>query len=101
MAAPVRGARIVLADDLGSRADMTASWLTQMGWEAYVLDGGYDDAVETGEDPGLPPLPTAQRYKRPYEGTDNPREAMQGYLDWEFGLVEQLAKDGTHGFKVI
>ncbi|MFX8601202.1 rhodanese-related sulfurtransferase, partial [Acinetobacter baumannii] len=25
--APVRGARIVLADDLGPRADMTASWL--------------------------------------------------------------------------
>jgi hypothetical protein len=26
---------------------------------------------------------------------------MQGYLDWEFGLVEQLARDGTHHFKVI
>jgi len=26
---------------------------------------------------------------------------MQGYLDWEFGLVEQLGRDGTHGFKVI
>ena len=42
MAAPVRGARIVLTDDRGVRADMTASWLAQMGWEAYVLDGGYD-----------------------------------------------------------
>jgi len=41
------------------------------------------------------------RYRRPYEGTDNPREAMQGYLDWEFGLVEQLGRDGTHGFFVI
>ena len=38
---------------------------------------------------------------RPCEGTDNPREAMQGYLDWEFGLVAQLARDGTHGFKVL
>jgi len=26
---------------------------------------------------------------------------MQAYLDWEFGLVEQLARDGTHGFYVI
>jgi hypothetical protein len=26
---------------------------------------------------------------------------MQGYLDWEFGLVEQLARDGTHHFRVI
>jgi hypothetical protein len=41
------------------------------------------------------------RYRRPYEGTDAPREAMQAYLDWEFGLVAQLGRDGTHGFKVL
>ena len=46
MAAPVRGARILLTDNMGVRADMTASWLAQMGWEAYVLDGGYDGALE-------------------------------------------------------
>ena len=46
MAAPVRGARILLTDDRGVRADMTASWLAQMGWETYVLDGGYDSALE-------------------------------------------------------
>ncbi|MFV3015241.1 hypothetical protein ACM9HO_05975, partial [Pseudomonas sp. KHB2.9] len=45
--------------------------------------------------------PRIDRYRRPYEGTDNPKEAMQAYLDWEFGLVEQLARDGTHGFYVI
>ena len=33
-------------------------------------------------------------------GTDNPRDAMQGYLDWEFGLIAQLERDGTHGFRV-
>jgi hypothetical protein len=27
--------------------------------------------------------------------------AMQGYLDWEYGLVAQLGRDGTHGFYVI
>ncbi len=48
MAAPVRGARIVLTDDKSIRADMTASWLAQMGFEVYVLDGGYDGALETG-----------------------------------------------------
>ena len=48
MAAPVRGARILLTDDKGVRADMTASWLAQMGWETYVLDGGYDGALEVG-----------------------------------------------------
>jgi rhodanese-related sulfurtransferase len=37
--APVRNARIVLADSDGVRATMTASWLLQMGWpEVYVLD---------------------------------------------------------------
>ncbi|MBP6903350.1 MAG: rhodanese homology domain-containing protein [Burkholderiaceae bacterium] len=45
--------------------------------------------------------PRIDRYRRPYEGTDAPREAMQAYLDWEFGLVEQLGRDGTHGFRVL
>jgi len=45
--------------------------------------------------------PRIDRYRRPYEGTDAPREAMQAYLDWEFGLVAQLARDGTHGFRVL
>lgn len=40
-------------------------------------------------------------YKRPYEGTDNASAAMQAYLDWEYGLVDQLARDGTHGFFAI
>jgi 3-mercaptopyruvate sulfurtransferase SseA len=40
-------------------------------------------------------------YKRPYEGTDNAAAAMQAYLEWEFGLVAQLARDGTHGFRVL
>ncbi|WP_252090910.1 rhodanese-related sulfurtransferase [Pseudomonas sp. MWU13-3659] len=212
--ASVRGARLVLVDDDGTRANMSASWLAQMGWEVAVLDGlSASDFKETGawvapvpvppqaeaispatlvewlEEPGtqvldfttsanhvrqhipgavwalrsqlqqvpasLPGvqryvvtcgssqlaryaapevaalsgkpvfvleggnsawnaagLPTAQgeqhlgapridRYRRPYEGTDNPREAMQGYLDWEFGLVAQLGRDGTHGFFVV
>ena len=210
--APVRGARFVLADDQGVRADMSASWLAQLGCEVYVLDGGFDGALETGSwRPRLPPFPAADTicpdrlaerlyqstttlildlapspfhrrghipgawfaireriaeaplpvasqivltspdgalarfasnevmrklgrdvqvleggtaawtasgypleagltraasepddvYKRPYEGVDNSRAAMQAYLDWEYGLVEQLARDGTHGFYVI
>jgi len=214
--APVRGARLVLADDDGVRASMTASWLAQMGWEVYVVDPAPDasryvagpwqraqpeaPAAETidaatlagwlaagdgatqvldftsgvnylkAHIPGawfalraqlaaaLQAVPRPQRYvftcgssllarfaahdaraltdlpvyvleggtaawtaagqptesgetrlaspridryRRPYEGTDAPREAMQAYLDWEFGLVEQLGRDGTHGFRVI
>ena len=216
---PVRGACIVLADDDGVRAPMTASWLAQMGWDVRVLAG---DRAAVGAETGpqavvLPPPPEAtsidaaqlaaelasrgavvidlgpsqafgrghilgawfavraqlhqalerlpraaryvltsadgllapyaaadlralltargqaaqvlvlqggnaawaaaglpmqggathlatprtDRYRRPYEGTDAPREAMQGYLDWEFGLVAQLARDGTHHFRTV
>ncbi|WP_047302311.1 rhodanese-related sulfurtransferase [Pseudomonas fluorescens] len=212
--ASVRGARLVLVDDDGVRANMSASWLTQMGWQVAVLDGlrasdfsvrgpwqaPLPDTAPAEEisprtlaawleqpgtlvldvtasanyvqrhipgawwvlpsqlqeslarlpqperyvltcgssllarfvvpqlqaltqrpvfllsggttawiDAGLPveesrqqlASPRIDRYRRPYEGTDTPREAMQGYLDWEFGLVEQLRRDGTHGFFVI
>jgi rhodanese-related sulfurtransferase len=101
MAAPVRGARILLTDNLGVRADMTASWLAQMGWEVFVLDGGYDGALEVGPPLVLPKPDPAHRYRRPYEGTSVSTAAMQAYLDWEFGLVEQLRRDASHGFFVI
>jgi rhodanese-related sulfurtransferase len=101
MAAPVRGARIVLTDDRSVRADMTASWLAQMGWETYVLDGGYDRALEIKPPLVWPKPDPAHRYRRPYEGTDIDTGAMQAYLDWEYGLVEQLRRDGSHGFFVI
>lgn len=214
--APVRGARIVLADDDGVRADMSASWLAQMGWdvrvvepvdaavrseagvprvpapdatpvqavspatlaswlqaqdgqtvvldvtasanyvkrhipgawfviraqladalkriptaqryvltcgtsqlarfaaadlrvltqaEIYVLEGGTlawiaaGLPVESGETNLA--VPRTDRYRRPYEGTDNAAAAMQAYLDWEFGLIAQLDRDGTHFFNVV
>src|SRR5665647_3100479 len=101
MAAPVRGARILLTDDKSVRADMTASWLAQMGFDTYVLEGGYDGALEVGPPVVLPKPDPSQRYRRPYEGTDVDAKAMQAYLDWEYGLVDQLRRDGTHGFVVI
>jgi rhodanese-related sulfurtransferase len=101
MAAPVRGARIVLTDNRSVRADMTASWLVQMGWETYVLEGGYDGALEIGPPLVIPKPDPSHRYRRPYEGTDVKESAMQAYLDWEYGLVEQLRRDATHGFFVI
>lgn len=41
-----RGARIVLVDDDGVRAPMTAQWLRQLGHEACVLEGGVAVAGE-------------------------------------------------------
>jgi rhodanese-related sulfurtransferase len=101
IAAPVRGARILLTDDKSVRADMTASWLAQMGWEVYALDGGYDGALEAGPPLVIPRPDPQHRYRRPYEGTTTATQAMQAYLDWEYGLVEQLRRDATHGFFVI
>lgn len=111
MYAPVRGARIVLLDDDGARANMTASWLAQMDWDVCVVDGlTAEDFSATGAWRAERPAPLdrsaaevsknpANPYQRPYVGTDAPREAMQAYLDWEDGLIAQLERDGTHHFE--
>ena len=40
----LRGARLVLLDNEAVRAPVTASWLRQLGHEAFVLQGGVDAA---------------------------------------------------------
>jgi len=57
-----RGARLVLVDDAGARAIMTAQWLQQMGWEVAVLDRPFDGAMlATGPDARHPALPDVLR----------------------------------------
>ena len=77
--------RIVLVDDDGVRATMTASWLVQMGWrDAVVLEGGIEGhALETG-------MPVA-----PVLGVDDARaegiapDALAAALDrGEAGVVD-------------
>jgi rhodanese-related sulfurtransferase len=81
--------------DLAARTDLPV----------LVLAGGTAAWIAAGlpVEAGLARLasPAIDRYRRPYEGTDNQSAAMQAYLDWEFGLVEQLGRDGTHGFRVL
>jgi rhodanese-related sulfurtransferase len=51
----VRHARIVLVDDTGTRANMTAGWLRQLGgWEVFVLERGLEGRLETPPPPSLP-----------------------------------------------
>ncbi|MBV9555205.1 MAG: thiosulfate sulfurtransferase [Alphaproteobacteria bacterium] len=51
-----RGARVVLVDDTGTRAVMTAHWLQQLGWDVNVLDRALDGAaLETGGNAGQRP----------------------------------------------
>jgi rhodanese-related sulfurtransferase len=73
--------------------------------EVLVLEGGNAAWAKAGleleKGPSHLASPTLDRYKRPYEGTNVDPSAMQAYLDWEFGLVEQLGKDGTHHFWVL
>ncbi|MCQ9156659.1 rhodanese-like domain-containing protein [Acidomonas methanolica] len=98
---------IVLTSTDGLSARLAAPDLAVGGARVRVLDGGtagwraagFD--LETGLDEQAALSAPDDVYKRPYEGTDNAAAAMQAYLDWEFGLVEQLGRDGTHGFRVL
>ncbi|WP_051237170.1 rhodanese-like domain-containing protein [Ottowia thiooxydans] len=77
-----RSARIVLCDDNGVRARMTASWLIQLGWtDVFVLQGGLSacgQALEKG-----PEVPT----HLPVEAGSSVRKL--GVLD-----VQQKLKSG-------
>ncbi|WP_353213470.1 rhodanese-like domain-containing protein [Rhodovarius sp.] len=54
----VRHARIVLVDDTGVRARMSAGWLRQLGgWEVFVLTDGLSGRLESGIP--QPPCPEA------------------------------------------
>ncbi|WP_407180589.1 rhodanese-like domain-containing protein [Bradyrhizobium sp. STM 3562] len=53
----VRGARLVLFDDDGIRARMTASWLVQMGWEAHVVGPDVIAATRAGTPAPRRPVP--------------------------------------------
>ena len=77
------------------RAGVQVLWLSG-GNAAWTAQG-----FSTQQGESYLASPRIDRYRRPYEGTDNPAQAMQAYLDWEYGLVEQLRKDGSHHFKVI
>ena len=97
--------RIVVTCGTSLLARFAAAELQQQLKQAvYVLEGGNQAWVKQNlpleHSPQLA-SPLIDRYRRPYEGTDNSTQAMQDYLDWEFGLVQQLQHDGTHGFFVI
>ena len=98
--------RVVLTCGDGRLARWAAADLgPQTAAVVTVLEGGNAAWAAAGLplEAGEPRLlsPRIDRYRRPYEGTDAPREAMQAYLDWEFGLVAQLARDGSHHFRVL
>lgn len=88
--------RIAAANLAEARAATGRRIALLAGGTAAWTAAGY--ALETEERWLAPPIDV---YKRPYEGTDNAREAMQGYIDWELQLVAQLANDGVANFHVV
>ena len=92
-------ARVVLIDDTGVRATMTASWLRQMGWDdVFVLGDGLDGALETGPEPVERPAPPVSVSANTSLGPAERQAAMRDYLSWELGLVEAVQRDGTLRF---
>jgi rhodanese-related sulfurtransferase len=103
-----RPARLVLTSDDGYLAAWAAADLigdATVPAEVFVLAGGTRGweqsgrAAESGRDDLL--SAAGDVYRRPYEGTGVDPAVMQAYLDWEYGLVAQLDRDGTHGFSVL
>jgi rhodanese-related sulfurtransferase len=85
----VWGARVVLVDDTGVRARMTASWLRRMGWDAVVLEGGIDGAeLERG-------MPAAKSDLFPLAGPE-PVTIQPSELQANPAVVVDLALSRNH-----
>jgi rhodanese-related sulfurtransferase len=94
------------AADLGAGGSRAPGRPSQpLGAGFFALAGGTQGWERSGRplDSGNGQFlsPAADVYRRPYEGTDVDAAVMQSYLDWEYGLVAQLERDGTHGFQVL
>ncbi|MBO4316901.1 MAG: hypothetical protein J5855_01295, partial [Mailhella sp.] len=55
--------------------------------------------IETGMGEAL--CPVIDAWYRPYTDIHASREAMEGYFDWEAGLVEKIRKDGCVTFSLL
>ncbi len=99
-----RPGRLVLTSADGTLARFAAAD-APAGTQVLVLAGGTTGWERSGRPlesgPATMLSPVIDVYRRPYEGTGVHPDAMQAYLDWEYGLVGQLERDGTHGFRVL
>jgi rhodanese-related sulfurtransferase len=85
----VWGSRVVLVDDTGVRARMTASWLRRMGWDAAVLDSGLEGVeLERG-------MPAVKTDGFPLDGPE-PATVQPSELQANPGVVVDLALSRQH-----
>lgn len=100
----------VVTSDEDNFSSLAASDLASLTDAAvHVLQGGVDSwrrggfAVQAGVDQML--SPPIDKYRRPHEGTHSRNEdavlEMKAFLEWKKRLVDQLRRDGTHGFRII
>ncbi len=99
-----RNARVVLVDDNGVRATMTASWLIQMGWsDVYVLADGLDGALETGPEhravPGLAQVKAAWIDPHGLKGLIDAGEAVVIDLDTSLRYRERRIAGAVFGIR--
>ena len=76
-----RGARIVLLDDDGVRAPMTAQWLRQQGHNAYVLEGGVPAAAALRAPSGRAPARAQPAPITAAEVAERLRDRSAGVVD--------------------
>ncbi len=98
---------LVLTSDSDAHARFAAADAAKLWPEARVaaLEGGTPAwaAAELPLEEGMPTAFCAEDdiWYKPYTDINAKPEAMQGYFDWEFGLVERIKKDGDVRFSLI
>jgi rhodanese-related sulfurtransferase len=88
----VWGARVVLVDDTGVRARMTASWLRRMGWNAAVLDSGLGGRLDGELERGAPAV---KNDTFPFDGPE-PATVQLSELQANPGVIVDLALSRQH-----
>ncbi len=97
---------LVIASDDGALARIAAADVQALTTaEVKVLAGGTKAWRGAGFplEEGLTNLAdkTDDAFWRPYERSAGAETAMVAYLDWELGLMEQIARDGTARFRTF
>jgi rhodanese-related sulfurtransferase len=88
----VRGGRIVLLDDDGVRAPMSASWLRQLGYPDVAV---LADPLQASQVVGLPETsPSPPPPVRQAEMVTDPMAEAAAYLAWQSTLAQEVAEDG-------
>lgn len=97
---------VVLTSDDGVLARFAAPEVARaLGRRPWVLNGGNKAwfAAQLPVESGMTHLATAPEdaFWRPYELDDQTEAAMEQYLAWEKGVVEQVRRDGFAAFKPL